>query len=143
MRRNPILAIFTTVFIDLVGFGILIPVFPLLIAVGSPFRVTPESWSFTQGLVMLGWLQAVYPFCTFIASPILGQLSDRFGRRPVLALSIFGTSIGYVIFAIGSINYMYIAINISHNHFLYKITILTLYSFKRYSNFFLFNIYNE
>ena len=101
MRRNPLLAIFTTVFIDLVGFGILIPVFPLLIGVGSPFRVTPESWSFTQGLIMLGWLQAVYPFCTFIASPILGQLSDRFGRRPILALSIFGTSIGYVLFAIG------------------------------------------
>jgi MFS transporter, DHA1 family, tetracycline resistance protein len=101
MRRNPLLAIFTTVFIDLVGFGILIPVFPLLIGIGSPFRVTPESWSFTQGLIMLGWLQAVYPFCTFIASPILGQLSDRFGRRPILALSIFGTSIGYVLFAIG------------------------------------------
>ena len=101
MRRNPLLAIFTTVFIDLVGFGILIPVFPLLIGVGSPFRVTPESWSFTKGLIMLGWLQAVYPFCTFIASPILGQLSDRHGRRPVLALSIFGTSIGYVLFAIG------------------------------------------
>ena len=50
---------------------------------------------------MLGWLQAIYPFCTFIASPILGQLSDRFGRRPVLAVSIFGTSIGYVLFAIG------------------------------------------
>ena len=101
MRRNPLLAIFTTVFIDLVGFGILIPVFPLLIGIGSPFRVTPESWSFTQGLIMLGWLQAIYPFCTFIASPILGQLSDRFGRRPILALSIFGTSIGYVLFAIG------------------------------------------
>jgi len=101
MRRNPLLAIFTTVFIDLVGFGILIPVFPLLIGIGSPFRVTPESWSFTKGLIMLGWLQAVYPFCTFIASPILGQLSDRHGRRPVLALSIFGTSIGYVLFAIG------------------------------------------
>ena len=101
MRRNPLLAIFTTVFIDLVGFGILIPVFPLLIGIGSPFRVTPESWSFTKGLIMLGWLQAVYPFCTFIASPILGQLSDRHGRRPILALSIFGTSIGYVLFAIG------------------------------------------
>jgi len=101
MRRNPLLAIFTTVFIDLVGFGILIPVFPLLIGIGSPFRVTPESWSFTEGLIMLGWLQAIYPFCTFIASPILGQLSDRYGRRPVLALSIFGTSIGYVLFAIG------------------------------------------
>ena len=72
MRKNPLLAIFTTVFIDLVGFGILIPVFPLLIAEDSPFRVTPDGWSFTQGLVMLGWLQAIYPFCTFIASPILG-----------------------------------------------------------------------
>ena len=101
MRKNPLLAIFTTVFIDLVGFGILIPVFPLLIAEQSPFRVTPDGWSFTQGLIMLGWLQAVYPFCTFIASPILGQLSDRFGRKPVLAISIFGTSIGYVLFAIG------------------------------------------
>ena len=95
------LAIFTTVFIDLLGFGILIPVFPLLISPGSPFRVTPEGWSFTQGLIMLGWLQAIYPFCIFLAAPILGQLSDRHGRRPVLAASIFGTSVGYVLFAIG------------------------------------------
>ena len=94
------LAIFTTVFIDLLGFGILIPVFPLLITDG-PFRVTPDGWSFTQGMIMLGWLQAIYPFCMFIAAPILGQLSDRHGRRPVLALSIFGTAIGYVLFAIG------------------------------------------
>ena len=85
----------------MVGFGILIPVFPLLISPGSPFRVTPENWSFTQGMIMLGWLQAIYPFCTFIASPILGQLSDRHGRRPVLALSIFGTAVGYAVFAIG------------------------------------------
>ncbi len=100
MRKNPMLAIFTTVFIDLLGFGILIPVFPLLITDG-PFRVTPETWSFTQGLIMLGWLQAIYPFCMFIAAPILGQLSDRHGRRPVLAFSIFGTAIGYVLFAVG------------------------------------------
>ena len=100
MRKNPMLAIFTTVFIDLLGFGILIPVFPLLITEG-PFRVTPDGWSFTQGMIMLGWLQAIYPFCMFIAAPILGQLSDRHGRRPVLALSIFGTAIGYVSFAIG------------------------------------------
>lgn len=93
--------IFSTVFIDLLGFGILIPVFPLLINPGSPFRVTPESWSPKTGLIMLGWLQGIYPLFTFLAAPILGQLSDRFGRRPVLAMSVFGTSIGYVIFAIG------------------------------------------
>ena len=95
------LAIFTTVFIDMLGFGILIPVYPLLISPGSPFRVTPEEWSFTQGLIMLGWLQAIFPFFIFLAAPILGQLSDRYGRRPVLAFSIFGTAIGYAIFAIG------------------------------------------
>ena len=100
MRRNPLLALFSTVFIDLLGFSILIPVFPLLIS-NTPFRVTPETWSFTKGLIMLGWLQGVYPLCIFLAAPILGQLSDRHGRKPVLALSVFGTAIGYFIFAIG------------------------------------------
>lgn len=100
-RKNPLLAVFTTVLIDMLGFGILIPVFPLLISPGSPFRVTPESWSFTKGLIMLGWLQGVYPLCIFLAAPILGQLSDRHGRRPVLALSIFGTALGYFMFAVG------------------------------------------
>ena len=50
---------------------------------------------------MLGWLQAVYPLCIFLAAPILGQLSDRIGRRPVLSISIAGTAVGYIIFAIG------------------------------------------
>ena len=99
-KRNAILPIFFTVFIDLIGFSILIPVFPLLIN-NTPFRVTPVGWSARDGLIMLGWLQAVYPLCTFVAAPILGQLSDRFGRRPVLALSIAGTAVGYAIFAMG------------------------------------------
>jgi MFS transporter, DHA1 family, tetracycline resistance protein len=101
-RRNPLLAIFTTVFIDLLGFGILLPVFPLLINPGSPYKVMPGSPQ--HGLILLGWLQAIFPFCIFIAAPVLGQLSDRFGRRPVLAFSIAGTSISYVLFAIGIIN---------------------------------------
>lgn len=50
---------------------------------------------------MLGWLQAIFPLFTFVASPILGQLSDRHGRRPILAISIFGTAVGYALFAIG------------------------------------------
>jgi DHA1 family tetracycline resistance protein-like MFS transporter len=100
-RKNPMTTIFLTVFIDLLGFGILIPVFPLLISKNSPFRVTPEGWSFTQRLIMLGWLQAIFPFFIFIAAPILGQMSDRHGRKPILAVSIFGTAVGYVLFAIG------------------------------------------
>ncbi len=97
---NPILPVFFTVFIDLIGFSILIPIFPLLIG-DSPFRVTPADWTPRQGLIMLGFLQAIYPLCTFVAAPILGQLSDRFGRRPVLAFSIAGTAVGYMIFAMG------------------------------------------
>jgi Major Facilitator Superfamily len=99
-KKNAVLPIFFTVFIDLIGFSILIPIFPLLIN-NTPFRVTPTGWSAREGLIMLGWLQAIYPLCTFVAAPILGQLSDRFGRRPVLALSIAGTAIGYAIFAVG------------------------------------------
>ena len=99
-KRNAIFPIFFTVFIDLIGFSILIPVFPLLIN-NTPFRVTPAGWSARDGLIMLGWLQAIYPLCTFVAAPILGQLSDRFGRRPVLALSIAGTAVGYAVFAMG------------------------------------------
>lgn len=99
-KRNPLLPVFLTVFIDLIGFSILIPVFPLLIG-DTPFRVTPTGWSARDGLIMLGFLQAVYPLCTFLAAPILGQLSDRFGRRPVLAFSIAGTAVGYAIFAGG------------------------------------------
>jgi MFS transporter, DHA1 family, tetracycline resistance protein len=101
-QRSPLGSLFFTIFLDLVGFSILIPVFPLLIGPpGAPFRVTPDDWSFRSGLIMLGWLQAVYPFCIFLAAPILGQLSDRWGRRPVLAVSLAGTSVGYAMFAVG------------------------------------------
>ncbi len=102
-QRKALLPLFFTIFIDLVGFSILIPVFPLLIdpRPGAAFRVTPLDWSPTTGLIMLGWLQAVYPLCIFLAAPILGQLSDRMGRRPILAISIAGTAVGYLIFAAG------------------------------------------
>ncbi|HPD98842.1 MAG TPA: MFS transporter, partial [Candidatus Saccharibacteria bacterium] len=99
--NHPLLAVFATVFVDLVGVGILIPIFPLLVTPGSPDSILPNGWTITQGVILLGWLSAAYPLAQFIAAPILGQLSDKYGRKIVLTLSIIGTALGYVLFAIG------------------------------------------
>lgn len=91
-----------TIFLDVLGIGVLIPIIPNLLAnPHSSFYLLPAGWTYKSGLILLGWLIAIYPLMQFIATPILGQLSDRFGRKPVLGFSIFGTAIGYVLFAIG------------------------------------------
>ena len=87
MNRSPLVVIFTTVFIDLVGFGIVIPVLPFY-AEGTAFNATPR---------MVGLLFASYSVMQLIFSPVLGGLSDKYGRRPVLLLSIIGTGIGFLI----------------------------------------------
>src|SRR5215208_1347873 len=87
MNRSPLIVIFTTVFIDLVGFGIVIPVLPFY-AEGTVFNATPR---------MVGLLFASYSIMQLIFSPVLGRLSDRYGRRPVLLLSIIGTGIGFLV----------------------------------------------
>ncbi len=84
-----------TVFLDVLGIGILLPVMPQLI-----YKIfVPAGFTFDQGLITLGWLTAIYPLMQFFATPILGQLSDRYGRKPLLGFSLFGTAVGYVIFA--------------------------------------------
>jgi|ERR1700752_749587 len=87
MNRSPLIVIFTTVFIDLVGFGIVIPVLPFY-AEGTAFNATPRT---------VGLLFASYSVMQLIFSPILGGLSDKHGRRLVLLLSIIGTGIGFLI----------------------------------------------
>lgn len=87
MKRSPLLVIFTTVFIDLVGFGIVIPVLPFYVE-GTKFNATPRA---------VGLLFASYSIMQLIFSPILGRLSDKHGRRPVLLFSIIGTGIGFLI----------------------------------------------
>ncbi len=87
------------IFLDILGLGILIPVLPQLIyEIFIPSGLTIEG-----SLVLLGWLTAAYPLLQFLSTPILGQLSDRYGRRKVLSLSLLGTALGYIIFAVGVI----------------------------------------
>ncbi len=85
-HRTSIGIIFLIVFIDLVGFGIVIPILPLY---GERFQ--------SSGLT-LGLLMASYSAMQFLFAPILGRLSDRVGRRPVLLISLVGSVIGYLLF---------------------------------------------
>ena len=82
---SPLLLIFFTVLIDMIGFGIVIPVLPLY---AEHFHATPYE---------IGWLTGIYSGMQIIFVPILGRLSDRFGRRPILIISLFGTAIGFLI----------------------------------------------
>ena len=99
MKRSPLIVIFTTVFIDLVGFGIVIPVLPFY-AEGTVFNATPRT---------VGLLFASYSVMQLIFSPILGGLSDKHGRRPVLFLSIIGTGIGFLILGLADSLWMLFA----------------------------------
>ena len=95
-------AVIFTIFLDVLGVGILFPIIPQLLAnPHSSYYLLPAGWTFKGGLILLGWLMGIYPLMQFIATPILGQLSDRFGRKKVLGFSIAGTALGYVLFAIG------------------------------------------
>jgi len=87
MKRSPLLVIFITVFIDLVGFGIVIPVLPFY-AEGTKFGATPSQ---------VGLLFASYSVMQLIFAPVLGRLSDKYGRRPVLLVSLLGTAAGFLI----------------------------------------------
>jgi DHA1 family tetracycline resistance protein-like MFS transporter len=102
MRRQPVWIIIFTVVLDTLGIGILVPVVPQLLGnQASPHYLLSPDTSQAVAYVLLGLLVATYPVMQFFSTPILGQLSDRYGRRPVLAASLIGTSFGYVLFALG------------------------------------------
>src|SRR5919202_2813202 len=99
MRRSPLLVIFIAVFIDLVGFGIVIPVLPFYVE-GTRFNASPRA---------VGLLFASYSIMQLVFTPILGRLSDRHGRRPILFFSLIGTSVGFFILGFATTLWMLFA----------------------------------
>jgi DHA1 family tetracycline resistance protein-like MFS transporter len=91
-KKSAIGFIFITLLIDFTGFGIIIPVLPKLIE-----ELTGGGLSIAA--VYGGWLTLSYSVMQFISAPILGGLSDRFGRRPVLLASLFGLGLDYIFLA--------------------------------------------
>lgn len=89
-RRTRVLA--AAIFLTFAGFTLIHPIVPFL--VGE--YVGPADVPF-----WVAWILSIYALCQFVAAPMLGALSDRFGRRPVLLLSLLGSAAGYLIFAIG------------------------------------------
>lgn len=99
-KVNPILPIFFTVFIDLLGLGIIIPILPAVIL--NPMAgLLPMDYDFSLRTIIYGFLIASYPLMQFFGAPMLGAFADRMGRRKILLASLLGTLVGYLLFAIG------------------------------------------
>lgn len=82
--------IFLTIFIDLIGFGIVLPLLPFY---AQDFGATPG---------IIGLLVAIHPAMQFLFGPIWGRLSDRIGRRPILLLGLVGSGVSYMIFGLAT-----------------------------------------
>jgi len=87
---RPLLIIFLTIFVNLIGFGIIIPLLPFY---AQTFGASPLA---------IGLLFAAYSICQLIAAPVLGDWSDRYGRRPVLVFSLAGTVVSFVLLALAN-----------------------------------------
>lgn len=92
VRQPAVGFIFVTLTLAITGFGLLIPVLPKLI-------VQFQGGDLTSGSHSYGWLVSIYALMQFIGAPILGSLSDRFGRRRIILIATAGSAIDYVIMA--------------------------------------------
>ncbi len=90
MRRSPLVIIFLTVFIDLLGFGIILPLLPYY------------AESYGASSLAVGLLSTSYSLMQFIFMPLWGRLSDQHGRRPMILISLAGSCIGFLVFGLAS-----------------------------------------
>ncbi|OCJ65467.1 hypothetical protein A6U97_27825 [Agrobacterium tumefaciens] len=81
-----------SVFLNVTGFTLIDPVIPSLVGMYEP----PSRLALFVGLII-----SIYATCEFVAAPVLGAFSDRFGRKPVLLISLTGSAVGYLVFGMG------------------------------------------
>ncbi len=92
-RPAALIFIFITVLLDMVAIGIIVPVLPKLV-------VDLTGGDMAKGVRVFGWFGLVWAAMQFFFAPVLGALSDRFGRRPVILLSNFGLGLDYILMAL-------------------------------------------
>ncbi|HTP02409.1 MAG TPA: MFS transporter [Anaerolineales bacterium] len=97
MNKKQLSSIILVVFIDLLGFSLILPLLPYY------------AETFKASAIVTGMLVASYAMAQLIGAPILGRLSDRFGRRPILLLSIFGTFLGFLLLGFANALWMLFA----------------------------------
>jgi len=88
--RHALLFVAITVLLDIIGFGLIIPVLPRLL-------VELTGVSVSQAAIYGGWLAFAYAMMQFLCAPVLGNLSDRFGRRPVLLFAVGALGLDYLV----------------------------------------------
>lgn len=105
MKKSPLFVIFLTIFINLLGMGILIPVLPNLLTNPSDnnpyYLLRGLNLTTEHGYWLYGLLLAIFPLGQFLVTPIMGQVSDRYGRKIVLLLSMVAMGASYLVFAWG------------------------------------------
>jgi MFS transporter, DHA1 family, tetracycline resistance protein len=89
-RPSPLVFIFITVFVDMLGYGMILPLLP--------FYVQQQH----GGAAIVGYLSAFYAALQLVSGPVLGALSDRVGRKPILLLCLFGTALAYALFGLAN-----------------------------------------
>jgi DHA1 family tetracycline resistance protein-like MFS transporter len=93
VRKAAVIFIFITILLDMLALGMVIPVLPELV---KSFR----GGDTISAATTLGWFGTVWAFMQFVMSPVIGALSDRFGRRPIVLLSNFGLGLDYILMAL-------------------------------------------
>ena len=90
MRRHRLLTIFTIVFVNMLGFGLILPLLPFY------------AETFNASGTIVGLLVASYAAAQMIGAPVLGRISDRYGRRPILLVSLLGSFFGFVLLGVAN-----------------------------------------